>query len=79
MSKTVLVSGGADASGRDFSKLFARRSYRLLVADIAQDKLDEFADVLKRWIRLPSTCHCEWICLGRALRKRFTSLVRPTR
>jgi len=48
MSKTVLVSGGADASGRDFSKLFARRSYRLLVADIAQDKLDEFADVLKR-------------------------------
>lgn len=46
--KTVLITGGGSGIGRQFCRLFAADSYRLVVFSLVQDELDDLAVELKR-------------------------------
>ena len=48
VSKTVLITGGAGGIGREFSKLFARDGYRVVVFSLLQQELDELGGLLRQ-------------------------------
>jgi short-subunit dehydrogenase len=45
--KTVVITGGAGGIGREFSKLFARDGYRVVVFDLSSAELDTLARELR--------------------------------
>ncbi len=46
--KTVLITGGAGGIGREFSKLFARDGYRVVVFGLLPDELESLGAELRR-------------------------------
>ena len=47
MTKTVLITGGAGAIGREFCKLFNADDYRIIVFSLLQEELDALGNDLK--------------------------------
>jgi short-subunit dehydrogenase len=45
--KTVVITGGAGGIGREFSRLFAKDGYRVVVFDLLAEELDALAEELR--------------------------------
>lgn len=45
--KTVLITGGSSGIGLEFSKLFARDNYRIVIVSKYEEEMDESAAILK--------------------------------